>query len=151
MIGAMLAALLVAIAMIDARTMRIPDVLNLMVFALGCLAVVVVKHLTPSWALVSTMVGATVMWLVRWGYQQLRGRQGLGLGDVKFIGAAGPWVGIEGFAPMILIAAIAALLWLGIDRATRDPVGRWTVVPFGPFLALGLFIVWLRDCFVGSL
>jgi leader peptidase (prepilin peptidase)/N-methyltransferase len=64
--------------------------------------------------------------------------QGLGLGDVKFLAAAGIWVGFPGIAMVILVAAVGALVAAGGLRLAGYTLTRQTSLPFGPFLAMGL-------------
>ncbi len=73
-------------------------------------------------------------------YRQLRGRDGLGLGDAKLLAAAGAWLGVESLPWLLLIAA---LLGLAMALVRAGPLRAETAVPFGPPLALsfwGLFV-----------
>src|SRR5215469_9563094 len=112
-----------SLALIDYRRGIIPDVLNLAVGGLGLAKAVVV---------------AAIFWLFRRLYFVLRKIQGLGLGDVKFLAAATPWVGIAGIPMLLLIAALSALLAIGGAQLAGQRLSRQTSLPFGPFLALGL-------------
>jgi leader peptidase (prepilin peptidase)/N-methyltransferase len=71
-------------------------------------------------------------------YFFLRKIQGLGLGDVKFLAAATPWVGIMGIPVLLLIAAFSALIAIGGMQIAGQNLTRETSLPFGPFLAIGL-------------
>jgi leader peptidase (prepilin peptidase)/N-methyltransferase len=78
--------------------------------------------------------------LLRRLYFVLRKIQGLGLGDVKFLSAAGTWIGIAGLPTLLLIATLIALAAAGsLQLAGRD-MTRQTSLPFGPFLAIGLLL-----------
>jgi leader peptidase (prepilin peptidase) / N-methyltransferase len=68
----------------------------------------------------------------------LRKIQGLGLGDVKFLAAAGLWVGVTGLPLLLLVAALTALVYAGIMQSTGRQLSGQTSRSFGPFLALGL-------------
>lgn len=138
-----LGGLLCAIALIDLREQRIPDWLNATLFAAGLLASSYLGRQSLSWTLASVALCALSLWLVRLGYQQSRGRPGLGLGDVKFAGASGAWIGLEGFPTMLLWASLAALVMVAISQFSRNPLTRHSRIPFGPFLALGLLVVML--------
>ena len=72
-------------------------------------------------------------------YRRLRGREGMGLGDAKLLGAAGAWVGWQGLAGVLLIAAVTGLATAVVLRRTSLS----DALPFGPFLALGIWLTWL--------
>jgi leader peptidase (prepilin peptidase)/N-methyltransferase len=84
------------------------------------------------------VVGATV-WLLRRLYFAIRKIQGLGLGDVKFLAAAAAWVGIAGIPVMLLAATLTALATAGVLQIAGQSMTRQTSLPFGPFLAIGLW------------
>ncbi len=152
--GAGLGWTLLALAWIDARALLLPDALTLPLAVAG-LAVawaidpaIVVDHL------IGVVVGFAAFAAVAALYRRLRGRDGLGLGDAKLLGALGAWVGWPGLPTIVLYAAGAGLLWAlarprvrsgagsgGNGRAIRlDPARR---LPFGPFLCLAGWLVWL--------
>lgn len=129
-----------AAAAVDLRHRIIPDPLNLALLGLG-LALAAWEGpdpAAPALRLAEAALAFGLFWSVRALHARLRGRVGLGLGDVKFIAAATAWTGLAGLPLLILAAsltALAAVLAAGlagvrVDRATR--------LPFGPFLALGL-------------
>jgi leader peptidase (prepilin peptidase) / N-methyltransferase len=131
-----LALLCAAVALIDFRHGIIPDGLNLSIAGLGLLkAMVADGGLTAAIAAVA--IGA-IFWLLRRLYFAWRKIDGLGLGDVKFLAAATPWIGITGIPMLLLIATITALAAAGVLRWTGQAVTRQTSLPFGPFLAMAL-------------
>ncbi|HEX2257273.1 MAG TPA: A24 family peptidase [Afifellaceae bacterium] len=150
----LLLAVLLAISIVDLREMRIPDWANA-ALAFGGLLFVVLE--LSSMEVRSHIVAAAFMaagaWTVRAAYAKLRGRPGLGLGDVKMLGAATLWVGPFGAPTLVLVAALSglttALVWHGIlsARAARGhAVGAMTAatrIPFGPHLAIGAAFTWL--------
>ena len=79
-----------------------------------------------------------ILLLLRQGYFAWRGVHGLGLGDVKFLAAAGVWTGLADFPLLLLIATLAALVLAGMLHLTGRAVTARTAIPFGPSLALGL-------------
>lgn len=100
-------------------------------------------YASPDELLLGSLLGAALFYAVRAVYLRLRGVEALGLGDVKFMAAAGLWVGIWGIAPLILIAALAALAVVLIrhGRSVASEAVRRRRIPFGPGLALGLIVV----------
>jgi leader peptidase (prepilin peptidase)/N-methyltransferase len=69
-------------------------------------------------------------------YFWLKKRHGLGMGDVKFLGMAGLWLGIDGLAPFLFVAGILGILFGLLWRVST----KSKVFPFGPALAAALFL-----------
>lgn len=136
---------LLALALIDARHLLLPNVLTLPLVVAGLL---VALPGDPRWAVAprDSAIGAVAGYLVFMGlgllYRRLRGRQGIGQGDAKLLAAAGAWAGWVCLPSVVLIAALSALAWeaarAAIRRRRLDPAGR---IAFGVFLALGTWLV----------
>jgi leader peptidase (prepilin peptidase) / N-methyltransferase len=127
------------LAWIDIRYGIIPDWLNLMIACLGLSKAVIVDG--PTAGLEAAYEGAAIgaiFWLLRRLYFVVRQVQGLGLGDVKFLAAAGIWVGVAGLPLLLLVAALTALACTGIMQLAGRPLTGQTSISFGPFLAIGL-------------
>lgn len=79
----------------------------------------------------------------------LRGYEGLGSGDVKFVVAAGAWTGFDGLAPAMLIAASAGLLYALVLRLSKrdDCLGR---IAFAPALGMGTLSVFAAQTLTGN-
>lgn len=140
--GILLTLLVLAIGIIDYRHQRIPDALNLIVFVSGLSASVLLDHRTVVWALLSSLIAAAMLWLLRFGYQNFRNQSGLGLGDVKFVGASAAWIGLEGIPSLLLVASGSALVLIAIVSLAGRTVAWSDRLPFGPFLGFGLCSVW---------
>ncbi len=135
--------LLLALAAIDLRCLRLPDALTLPL-GLGGLAFagLMVPALLADHAL-GAALGFAACWGLAAAYRAFRGREGLGGGDARLLAAGGAWVSWEGLGGTMAIAAVSALLvvaglLLGGRRLTGD-----SMLPFGPFLCLGLWLTWL--------
>ena len=76
-------------------------------------------------------------------YRRWRGRDGMGLGDAKLLGAAGAWVGAPALPLTVCLAASAALVAVLAARRFAWPLERDGAVAFGPFLCLAVWIVFL--------
>src|SRR5581483_9261666 len=95
-----------------------------------------------------TVAGGASLWLVRAGYYALRGREGLGLGDVKLAAAAGAWVGWQMLSLVLLMAATAALgLVLIAGLLRRAPLPRERQDPVRRLPAPSIWVVWVLDAF----
>jgi leader peptidase (prepilin peptidase)/N-methyltransferase len=149
LLGAALALVMLAIAVIDARYFLIPDPLNAAGFALG------VAHsavFAPDGDIVAAMAGAAlraaVLALVflglRFIYARVRGRQGIGLGDVKLAAVAGAWLDWQFMPIAVEIAALSALAVYVLRRhALRQPLRSDSRLPFGMYFAPAIWIGWL--------
>src|SRR5215813_13565340 len=148
--GAGLAVLMVAIAAIDARRFIIPDELTAAALALG-LAYAVggdseIWAQAIAWSVLRGAVPALAFLGVRAGYRRWRGREGIGLGDVKLAGVAGVWLDWQTIPIAIEIAAVAALGgYLIIHLYFHRTVRPTTRLPFGLFLAPAIWIAWILD------
>ena len=123
----------------DIRFGIIPNWLNALIAVLGLARGFAMDGSSGALtgAAAGIVIGAALL-LLRQGYFAWRGVQGLGLGDVKFLAAAGVWTGLADFPLLLLIATLAALLLAGILHLTGRAVTSRTAIPFGPSLALGL-------------
>ncbi|HYV15428.1 MAG TPA: prepilin peptidase [Conexibacter sp.] len=132
LLGLVLIALLVPIALIDLDTRRIPNVLT----GLGALAAVAIGLATDPGGVPEQLIagaGAGGFLLLA----ALARPGGMGMGDVKLAGMLGLFLGRE-VAIALLVALVAGTL-VGVAVMARKGVaeGRKTALPFGPFLALG--------------
>jgi prepilin signal peptidase PulO-like enzyme (type II secretory pathway) len=123
----------------DIRFGIIPNWLNALIAALGLARGFAMDGSSGAvtGVVAGVVIGITLL-LLRQGYFAWRGVQGLGLGDVKFLAAAGVWTGLADFPLLLLIATLAALLLAGILHLSGRAVTARTAIPFGPSLALGL-------------
>lgn len=132
--SAVLLPVLASLAVIDARTSRLPDVLTLpLVFAgLGW-------HWAFAQPLGPAMLGAGIGYgafaVFGWIFFRMRKVEGLGLGDAKLFAAAGAWLGAAALPFVALLAAVAALIFAVLSGTRR--------VAFGPWLAAATAAVWL--------
>jgi len=135
----LLCVLSASLAWIDIRHGIIPDWLNLAIAGLGLSTALLIDG--PASALQAACEGAAIgaiFWLLRRLYFTYRKVQGLGLGDVKFLAAAGVWVGVSGLPLLLLVATLTALLCAGLLQLTGRELTAQTSLKFGPFLAIGL-------------
>jgi len=135
-------AALAVVVSFDVEFLLIPDGPLLVMFATGTAALLV----SAPGELPARLAAACAAWgflrLVAWAYQHWRGFAGLGFGDAKLFAIAGLWLGFAGLPGCLLVAAIsglasaAVLLRSGTGLDAREPM------PFGPHLALGLWLAW---------
>jgi leader peptidase (prepilin peptidase)/N-methyltransferase len=148
--GAFLAALLLAIAASDARHYRIPNELTGAAFALALLRagafVPDVGAEALLWPLIRAAAAGLPLLLLMVLYRHWRGRDGLGLGDVKLAAVCGAWLDL---ATVVAVIELAALLAIGAYAANaalrRKPLRATAYLPFGLFLAPAIWIGWLGE------
>jgi leader peptidase (prepilin peptidase)/N-methyltransferase len=73
---------------------------------------------------------------VSWTYKALRGRDGLGLGDVKLLAMIAAFLGFEQALLALSIGVLAASLY-GLVLLALRRAGGATKLPLGSFLAAG--------------
>jgi leader peptidase (prepilin peptidase)/N-methyltransferase len=135
--------LLTALTAVDVASFRLPDVLTGPMLLLGLL----VSAALPGRPILDHMIGAAagffVLAALGWAYERVRGREGVGLGDAKLLGAAGAWLGWRPLPSLVLIACAAALvivavMVIGLGRRALE--GR---LAFGGPLCLATWLIWL--------
>jgi len=138
-----LAWALLVLSAVDAAIFRLPDIVTLPLLALG----LGVSWLLPDKDLaghaIGALCGAAAFFLIAEIYRRTRGRDGLGMGDVKLAGVAGAWLGWQALPSMVLLACSAGLVWVGIGVIRRGKAVLEERIPFGVALCFGIWIVWL--------
>jgi leader peptidase (prepilin peptidase)/N-methyltransferase len=147
--GAALALIAIAIAVIDARWFIIPNELSAAGFALGLVYAGVTEAPALEAVFFAALRGAVLALLflgMREGYRRLRGRDGIGLGDVKLAGVAGAWLSWLAMPIAIEIAALSAIAVFAARHFAMDrPLDTALKFPFGLFLAPSIWLGWLID------
>jgi len=177
---------MVVLAITDLRIRMLPDAVNWPGFGAGLglslfippqdpVAVLLVWRIIhripprPILGLIDALLGAALGSFLLWGasalYKLVRGREGMGFGDVKMMALIGAFLGLRGTFITILLGtllgsilglAIVAVLYLAgqkrdvAERAARRGMGtanelRWAIagkyqLPLGTFLAIGALL-----------
>lgn len=131
------------LSLYDLRFFRLPNLLTATLFAAG----LVHAYVWPRYGFADHLIGAAVgllfFPLLNAVYRRVRGRDGIGLGDAKLLAGIGMWLGWPALPFVLLVASISGLVFGVYGVATkrvRIADGR---IPFGPFLCLGCWLVWL--------
>lgn len=139
--------LMIAIAVSDARHFIIPDPLVLAALGLGLLQALPVASEDLLAALANSVLRglalALAFWSLRKTYKWLRGREGIGFGDVKLAAVAGVWLDRLAITFAVEIAALTALLAIAILAMRGMAITGKTRVPFGCFFAPAIWLAWL--------
>ena len=180
-------ALLIVLTITDFRVRMLPDLVNWPGFVAGLLlsAMVPPNDGTAAWLSVSLLrrlpaprvlglldglLGAAFGSLLLWGvaalYKSVRGREGMGFGDVKMMAMVGAFLGLRGaFLTILLGTLLGSLVGAGTilalyatgwqrplaERASRRGLGtvqtlRWAIasqyqLPLGTFLGIAAMLV----------
>ena len=130
---------LVALFMIDAKTMLLPDHLTLPLLWAGLM----VNYYGVFTDLHSSVMGASVgylsVWSIFWVFKLLTGKEGMGYGDFKLLAALGAWGGWA-ILPLVIFGASAfgaifGLAWMALTRQQAS-----TPLPFGPWLVVACWV-----------
>lgn len=130
---------LAALAVIDAKHMILPDRLNMIIAVLGA---AFAASLIPQeggavigWHVLAALVYGGALWMAGFATEKLLKKEALGMGDVKFMAAAGLWLG-PAFLPYFFI--LSGLLGIGWGLGWR--MARKTALfPFGPALIMAFY------------
>jgi leader peptidase (prepilin peptidase)/N-methyltransferase len=135
---------LIALAMIDYKYYLLPDFLTLPLVPLGLVATWLNDRVDLIDHIAGIVAGFGFVVVLRAVYRRLRRRDGIGLGDAKLLAASGAFVSWQALPSVVLIASLTAL---GIVLARTFRGTNLTLadrVPFGAFLCLATWIVWLN-------
>jgi leader peptidase (prepilin peptidase)/N-methyltransferase len=149
--------LLVALAVLDAENLWLPNWITLPGTALGFVLAVVPAYFgrpLPAIAaaprpttgalnnLLAIAAAAGLILLIRWVYWLFRHQEGIGLGDAKLMALLAAWLGLPqallAFGLAVLLGALAAVVLLALPAARRESE-TWALskLPLGTFLCLG--------------
>jgi leader peptidase (prepilin peptidase)/N-methyltransferase len=135
---------LLALSVIDLECRLLPDAITLPGLGLGLGLALVLPHLSFLGAAVGALLGGLSLYVVGWLYEKIKGRQGLGGGDVKLLAMIGAFLGATALPLVIFLsAALGTVVGLALVLAQgRWRQGQWrsAAIPYGPFLAAGALI-----------
>ena len=151
--------LIIVLTITDLRVRILPDVVNWPGMIVGLffsllippqdgtafwLTLAIFHRLPPSWGLglLDGVLGALFGSLLLWGfailYKVWRGREGMGLGDVKMMAMVGSFVGWRGVLLTVFAgAALGSLIFIPLS------IKKKRLVPFGVFLAVGAVVTFV--------
>lgn len=132
--GLVLTWTLIAASGIDARTQLLPDQLTLPLLWLGLLLSLIPIFVDAPTAILGAAIGWTSLWVVFWSFKLMTGKEGMGYGDFKLLGALGAWMGASALLPIILMSSLIGAIVGGVILSASKQ-GRDTPIPFGPFIA----------------
>ncbi len=135
-------AVLVALAAIDWDTTLLPDSMTLPLLWAGLAAAALGWTVPLPEALWGAFAGYLSLWSIYWLFKKTTGKEGMGFGDFKLLGALGAWLGWQAILPIVLMASVIGAI-VGIAMKLTRGLREGGYVPFGPFLAGGGVVVLL--------
>ena len=140
-----LTPMLLSALMIDIKLQIIPNRLNLTIFEVGLVFTFLQGIFNVSVGidmLLGSLVGAGIFLIITLIGGLIAGKEAMGFGDVKLMGALGLFFGWMNIIAISLIAfllgAIISILLLATKKKKTDEY-----IPFGPFIVMAAFIVML--------
>ena len=139
-----LAPMLVSAFIIDYKLQIIPNRLNLTMFELGLvfafLSGIVINYNVALNMLLGGIIGGGIFLFITLLGGLIAGKEAMGFGDVKLMGAMGLYLGV---ANIIAVSVIAFLLGAIISIILLVSKIRKTdeYIPFGPFIVIAAFVV----------
>ena len=137
-----LAPMLLSAFIIDYKLQIIPNRLNLTIFEVGLVFAFLQGIFNINVgidALLGSLVGAGIFLVITFLGGLIAGKEAMGFGDVKLMGALGLFFGWAEMIAISLIAfLIAAVISVGLLIIKRKKTGEY--IPFGPFIVIATFI-----------
>jgi len=141
LVGVVLGSFLLPLAVIDWKTMLLPDALT---FSLLGMMAVLRWWFGPEpwlWYLIGGGLGAGMLLLLVWLSPVLFGKEGMGMGDVKLMAGIGMATGPDGAVLTLFVASLTGIVFGILYRRSvsrrRNDVTEDGAFPFGPALAFG--------------
>ncbi|MGZ3721701.1 MAG: prepilin peptidase [Bdellovibrionales bacterium] len=130
---------LVVVSFIDRELMILPDVFTLSGIVIGLAGAALNPQRDFIQSLEGVLLGGGFLWLIAYVYLLLRKEEGMGGGDIKLLAWIGAVLGWTAIPFVVLVASILGSV-VGLGLALRKEAGLKSVIPFGPYLALGAIV-----------
>ena len=129
------ACALIVLFAIDLEHHLLPNVVTLPGIAAGLVASLFVPPGIRD-ALLGTLLGGGVLWLIGEAYYRIAGQEGMGGGDVKMLAMVGAFLGWPLVLVTLVLSSVAGSVIGMLVIAVRRG-GMKYALPYGTFLALG--------------
>ena len=126
---------MIALAFIDLDTSFLPDNITMPLLWAGLVLNLFGIFTDLKSAVIGAAGGYLALWSVFWTYKLATGKEGMGYGDFKLLGAIGAWLGWKMLPLAILLSSVAGAA-IGIALMVFARHERDTPIPFGPYLAI---------------
>lgn len=137
-----LTPMLLCAFVVDLRAQIIPNRLNLLIFEIGLILVFLHGFSNINIAinmLLGMLAGGGIFLIITLLGGLIAGKEAMGMGDVKLMGAIGLYFGFQNIIVIsvmsFLIGAVVSIIYMIIKRKSTN-----TYIPFGPFIVISSFI-----------
>lgn len=150
---------LVVCTFIDIDHMILPDQFTLSGIVIGLVGAALNPQREFLDALFGVLMGGGFLWGMAYVYYLLTRQEGMGGGDIKLLAWIGAMLGWKAIPFVIMTSAVVGSV-VGIITSRKQKAGLKTVIPFGPYLALGAVLYlfggqtiayWYLDLFIPGL
>ncbi len=150
---------LVVCTFIDLDHMILPDEFTLSGIVIGLVGAALNPQREFLESLFGVLMGGGFLWGMAYIYYLLTKQDGMGGGDIKLLAWIGAILGWKAIPFVIMTSAISGSV-IGLIASRKQKSGLKTVIPFGPYLALGAVIYllggqtiafWYLDLFLPGL
>ena len=138
--------MMIPLCMIDYDTQLLPDTMTLPLLWVGLLLSLGTVFVDSQTSIIGAVAGYLTLWSVYHIFRLLTGKEGMGYGDFKLLGAIGAWVGWQALPVVILFSSVVGAV-TGIVLIAAKSHDRGQPIPFGPFLACAgwITLLWGQD------
>ncbi len=133
-------SLLIVLSAIDIQLFKLPNILTLLLLAVGILLNLFEVFTTFTSSILGAALGYFILRIISEIYKYVRGVEAIGHGDMKLLAAIGAWIGYSQLHLVLLIASVSGLLFGLVSLIVRGQ----NKIPFGPHLSIGaIFVLYL--------
>lgn len=130
---------LLTLAALDAEHFWLPDWLTGLLASTGLAVGAAGIGVDLTSRIIGGVAGLASLFLIAWAYRNVRGRDGMGGGDPKLLGAIGCWMGWQTLPYVLLGASVLGLLLALTFAVQGRDVSAKTRLPFGSLMAVAAF------------
>lgn len=133
-----LVSILWILTLIDLETFLLPDAITLPGIVIGLVFAWQLDYLND--ALIGTIAGYSIFWLVARLFLLTTGREGMGQGDFKLLAMLGAFMGWQALPFIIFLSSLTGAV-IGSIALLLTKKGLRAEIPYGPYLAAA-GIIW---------
>ena len=126
---------LLALTVIDIDTQLLPDDLTLPLLWAGLIVNLGGLFAPLRDAVIGAAAGYLALWTIYWLFKLIRGKEGMGYGDFKLLGALGAWLGWQVLPVIVLLSSVVGAV-IGITLIVFKGRDNQLPLAFGPYLAI---------------
>lgn len=133
---------LICLTFIDYDHQYLPDQITLPFLWLGLLLNMNDMYTDLQSALLGAVAGYLTLWIVFQVFKLITKKEGMGFGDFKLLAMLGAWMGWQALPAIVLMSSVVGSI-AGIGLIIFKQHDKGKPIPFGPYLAVAGWIVFL--------